>query len=101
MPAEAEYISDPIDYPVAALSNLAITLHIVDPPLQQTGHPGSRATSYLAHGDLVSAADLPNAQKFDHWYWVSDVDVAAPVNAASIVILGDSIGRSRRPHEWE
>lgn len=91
VPAGAEYISDPIDYPVAALSNLAITLHIVDPPLEQTGHPGSRATSYLAHGDFVSAADLPNAQKFDHWYWISDVDMVAPVNAASIVILGDSI----------
>ncbi len=91
IPAGAEYISDPIAYPVAALSNLAITLHIGEPPLRQTGHPGSRATSYLAHGDLVSALELPGAQKIEHWYWIAGIDVTAPVSAASIVILGDSI----------
>lgn len=91
IPAGAEYISDPIAYPVAALSNLAITFHLETPPLQQTGHPGSRSTSYLAHGDLVSAADMPNAKTVEHWYWISGVDVDAPANAAAIVVLGDSI----------
>lgn len=91
VPAGAEYLSDPVDFPVAALSNLAITLHLNTPPSGQTGHPGSRATSYLAHGDLVSAADLPDAKKVDHWYQVSGVDVVAPRGSASIVVLGDSI----------
>ncbi len=91
VPAGAEYTSDPVDYPVAALSDLAITLHLDTPPAQQTGHPGSRATSYLVHGDLVSAANLPDAKKVDHWYQVAGVDVVAPPGAASIVTLGDSI----------
>jgi len=91
VPAGAEYISDPIDYPVAPLSNLAITLYMVKPPVTQTGHPGSRATSYVAHGDLVSAANLPKPQKVDHWYWIEGVDVAATASATSIVVLGDSI----------
>lgn len=91
IPAGAEYISDPIDYPVAPLSNLAITLHLDEPPAQETGHPGSRATSYLVHGDQISAADLPDAKKIDHWYQVAEVDVTAPPNAGSIVTLGDSI----------
>lgn len=91
IPAGAEYISDPIAYPVAALSNLAITFHLETPPLQQTGHPGSRSTSYLAHGNLVSAVDLPNAKTMEHWYWISGVDVDAPANAAAVVVLGDSI----------
>lgn len=91
IPAGAEAISDPIDYPVAALSNLAITLYLDTPPTQQTGHPGSRSTSYFVHGDMVSAADLPDAKKVDHWYQLAGVDVAAPTNAASVVVLGDSI----------
>ena len=91
IPTGADYLSDPLDYPVAALSDLTISLHIDDPPPSQTGHPGSRATSWYAHGDLVSAAELPNAKKVEHWYFIAGVDVAAPAGAASIVTLGDSI----------
>jgi len=91
IPPGAEYISDPIDYSVAALSDLAVSIHYDLPPLEQTGHPGSRATSYVARGNLVSAADMLDAKKVDHWYQIAAVDVAAAPNAASIVVLGDSI----------
>jgi lysophospholipase L1-like esterase len=91
LPAGADYISDPVAFSAPPLSDLAITLHIDIPPSRQTGHPGSRATSYLAHGDLVSAADLPDAKKVEHWYFIAGVDVAAPPEAAAVAILGDSI----------
>jgi lysophospholipase L1-like esterase len=91
IPAGAEYISDPIGYPVAALSNLAISFHLSEPPARQTGHPGSRSTSYVVHGDMVAAAELPNATKVDHWYQIAGVDVTGPADGASIVALGDSI----------
>ena len=80
-----------LDYPVSALSNLAISFHLPEPPAQQTGHPGSRATSYVVHGNLVSAATLPNATKVDHWYQIAGVDVTTPADPVSIVALGDSI----------
>ena len=91
VPAGAEYISDPIDYSVAPLSNLAVTFHLDSAPIGETGHPGSRATSYYVHGDFVSAADLHEAKHIDHWYEISGIDVRAPQNAAAIVVLGDSI----------
>jgi lysophospholipase L1-like esterase len=91
VPAGAEYISDPINFPAAALSNLAVTFHLDADPAQQTGHPGSRSTSYYVHGDQVSAATLPDAHKVDHWYQLSGIDVLAPPQSASIVALGDSI----------
>lgn len=91
VPAGAEYISDSLEMAVPSFSDLAITLHLSAPPAQQTGHPGSRATSYLVHGDKVSAEDLPGAKTFDHWYWISGVDVEAGPSAASVVTLGDSI----------
>ena len=91
VPAGAEYISDPIAYPVTALSNLAVTFHLDKAPAQETGHPGSRSTTYYMHGDAVSSPDMAGAKTVDHWYQISGIDVEAPANAASIVVLGDSI----------
>ena len=91
VPPGADYLSDPVDYPVAALSNLAVSVRLETAPSQQTGHPGSRATSYYADGNLVSAANLTDAKKVDHWYQVSGIEVLAPDRAGAIVVLGDSI----------
>jgi lysophospholipase L1-like esterase len=91
IPAGAEYISNPIDYPVKAQSDLAITMYLDAVPEQETSHPGSRATTYIASGLHSSAAELPSAQTVDHWYFLSGVDVAATPDAAALVILGDSI----------
>ena len=91
IPAGADYLSDPVALSVAPLSDLAITLYIETPPSQQTGHPGSRANSYVAHGNLVSAPDLPSGRKVEHWYFIAGVDVAVTAPAAAIVTLGDSI----------
>lgn len=91
IPAGAEYISDPIHYPVAALSNLAVTFHLDEPPAGETGHPGSRETSYYVHGDQVSSPNLTGAKTVDHWYQLSGVDVQAGPGAASVAVLGDSI----------
>jgi lysophospholipase L1-like esterase len=90
IPAGAEYISDPLSYPVSPLSDLAITLQIASAPQQQTGHPGSRATSYLARGTAGSAPEL-RGNSFDHWYFLSEVDVSGSAEDSAIVVLGDSI----------
>lgn len=91
IPAQADYTSDPLSFPVTALSNLSITLELDDPPAEQTGHAGSRAISYLTSGDQVSAEDLPNARTIEHWYFIARVEVTAEANAGSIVAFGDSI----------
>jgi lysophospholipase L1-like esterase len=91
VPPGTEYLSDAVDYPVSSLADLAVTFHLDAPPARQAGHPGSRATSYFAHGDSVSASNLPDANHVDHWYQVSEIDVLVPSVAAAIVVLGDSI----------
>jgi lysophospholipase L1-like esterase len=91
IPAGADYTSDPLSYSVAPLSDLAITMQIEAPPEQETGHPGSRATSYLGTGLAASAVELPAAQAIDHWYFLSGVDVSAGADTSAIVALGDSI----------
>ena len=91
IPPGAELISDPIDYPVAPLSDLAVSIHLQSPPARETGHPGSRATSYYVHGDVVSAPTLTEPKHVDHWYQISEIDVQAQSSGASVVALGDSI----------
>ncbi len=91
IPPGAELISDPVEYSVAPLSDLAVTFHLQSPPARETGHPGSRATSYFVHGDMPAAATLTEPKHIDHWYQVSEIDVQAPLNAATVVALGDSI----------
>jgi lysophospholipase L1-like esterase len=91
VPPGAEFVSDTLDYPVPALSDLSVSFHLDAPPARQTGHPGSRATSYFVHGDFVAASNLQDAKHVDHWYQLSEIDVLAPPGATSIVTLGDSI----------
>lgn len=91
IPAGAEYISDPVSLSVAANSHLVISIYLPQAPARQTGHPGSRATSYLVHGNRVDAPDLPGAQTVNRWYQIAGIDVEAPRRAAAIVTLGDSI----------
>jgi lysophospholipase L1-like esterase len=91
IPAGAEYLSDPIDYPMAPLSDLAITFYEQEAPAQETSHPGSRATTYYTHGNLVSAEQLPGAKTIEHWYTIAGLDVSAVRSASAVVTLGDSI----------
>ena len=84
--------SDPLDFTLAALSNLTVTVAFGAVPSDVTGHPGSRTTSYQQTGSTnVSAANMASAQKPVHWYVLSGIDVMADSAARSLVILGDSI----------
>ena len=76
IPAGADYISDPISMTVADQSVLAISFHMTEAPKQQTGHPGSRTTSWLVRGNRVSDAELPDAEHFDHWFTIAGLDIA-------------------------
>ena len=91
VPEGADYLSDPIDVALAPLADVAITLYLDQPPSRQTGHPGSRATSYVVHGKQIAAADLAGAKTIEHWYFIAGVEVAAAPQAEAIVTLGDSI----------
>ena len=106
VPPGAEFVSDAVDFPVAPLADVAVTFHLDAAPAQETGHPGSRATSYYVHGDFVGAGNLVDPKHVDHWYQVSGIDVLShpidkdpsigtpkdhPDTGAAVVALGDSI----------
>ena len=91
VPAGGELVSDPVALAVPALGHLAISLRFAEAPPRQTGHPGSRATSFLLAGDHLSAADLVGAARHVGWFQIAGVDVEAPAIAGAVVVLGDSI----------
>lgn len=91
IPAGAEYLSDPVELAFKAGADLAISMHVADAPARQTGHPGARATSFVAPGRHAMDADLPGAATFTRWVQIADVDVDAPAGAHAVVAIGDSI----------
>ncbi len=95
IPPGALAVSDPVEFDLTALSNVAFTVHLKGAPVAVTGHPGSRTTSYLAAGDVVSAPDLQAVGKTDHWYFINGLDVLAPDTSGAVVVLGDSITDGR------
>jgi len=86
--------SDPTDFALEPLSDVAITIHFgqLDADII-TGHPGSRTTSYLVEGDMSAVPTLPGAVQTDHWYIISGIDVVR--SGSAVATLGDSITDGR------
>jgi lysophospholipase L1-like esterase len=96
MAAGAEIYSDAVDFNVAPLSNLSISIYFGSASSTSvTGHPGSRTTYYLQTGNTVSSADMSSAAKTAHWYVISRVEVLRDDTYGCIVALGDSITDGR------
>lgn len=88
-------MSDPFTFAVQPRSDVAITIYFGATSPDVTGHPGSRTTSYIVSGDAVSAVEMPNAARTDHWYVIDRIDVMAPASSAAVVTLGNSITDGR------
>jgi lysophospholipase L1-like esterase len=88
----AAIFSDPVDFPVPALSDLAISFYVPNQVLRsETYHALGLQTNYAATGDVAGAAALNEELKFASWYFISGVDVNAAADSRAIVTLGDSI----------
>jgi lysophospholipase L1-like esterase len=89
-------LSDPFDYNLPALTNLAISIYFGNVSATTiNGHPGSRTTSYIVASNAVSVASLGGAPNTAHWYIITGVDVLADAVDRTVVTLGDSITDGR------
>jgi len=95
VPMGASVVSDPVDLPVAPMSNLTVSCYLAagQATLNLTSHPGSRTTTHLLNGDHHLDTDLPGSVGADHWYLLSGVEVVGSVSA--LVIVGDSLTDGR------
>lgn len=91
IPAGALMISDPLSFDLKPDSDLVVSIYMESAPEGISAHPGSRETSYLHAGNMVSAESLPGAAQMEHWYFLNGIDVVEARPAGAIVALGDSI----------
>jgi lysophospholipase L1-like esterase len=92
--AGEEAVSDPVDLPVKAFNDLAISFSLSSLPSPQTGHVAAHATGFRTDGDRIADAELPGATGFTSWVALSEVDVAGDApnfTTGAIAALGDSI----------
>jgi lysophospholipase L1-like esterase len=98
-PGEVE-LSDPFDFNLPALTNLAITIYFGNISATTiNGHPGSRTTSFIQTGNVVTAVSMASAYTTRHWYVITGVEVLAESSSMALITLGDSItdGRGSTP----
>jgi lysophospholipase L1-like esterase len=88
--------SDELDFAVSPQTKVALTVAFGGVPSDVTGHPGSRTTSYIATGNVVSSASLSSPVSTAHWYFATGIDVvASSAGSAAVVTFGDSITDGR------
>lgn len=91
VPAGAVILSDPLELPLPALADVAITLRINTAPDIITGHPGARASSWWQKTADATPDNWPQAKRVDRWYFITGLDVLTAAAPRAVVLLGDSI----------
>jgi len=96
IPAGEVVWSDPFDYHLPALTNLAISIYFGNISATTiNGHPGSRTTSFIIASNVVSSASMAGAATTQHWYIITGVDALVDTASHAVVTLGDSITDGR------
>jgi lysophospholipase L1-like esterase len=92
IPARAMVVSDPVDWDVPALSDLAISIFLPDPTAVTTAHSLALQTNYLSPetGDATAEVKFPVGKTIVSWPFLTGVDVEASPRAAAIVAFGSS-----------
>ncbi|AZM62470.1 MULTISPECIES: SGNH/GDSL hydrolase family protein [unclassified Streptomyces] len=91
IPAGAPILSDPIDLPLPALSQLAISLHVPGRVETVTSHGTSHTLGWSIPGDATASPSLPaDAAPLPAQAFISAVEVLPDRPANAIAVLGDS-----------
>ena len=92
IPPGAPALSDPIDFNVPALGDLAISIYLPQATPATTVHSLGLSTTYVSpSGDYADAVVMPTAATVPSWYFLSGVTTNGKERSAAIVALGDSI----------
>ena len=90
IPGGAPALSDPVDLPVADLSEVAVSIYL--PEKTEAGTVHMDRTAYVSsEGDFTLSTELPGAVKSTTQVFLPGIQVLAPEATGVIVALGDSI----------
>lgn len=95
IPAGGAIYSDAFNFPLQPLQLLSITTNYGNTtPVNATSHRGSRTSSYIMKGESKPKKDFIPAERLEHWYNISALEIAdSPVPC--IAVIGNSITDGR------
>jgi lysophospholipase L1-like esterase len=91
IPTGGSVVSDTISFPVAAQSDVAISVFLPQATGPATSHQLGNQDNYVASGDVSANATLSNPQTTGSYYFLTNLDVQNPDAAGAVVTLGASI----------
>ncbi len=92
IPAGAPMLSDPIEFPLAPLSNAVLSLYLPDTVAASTFHSLGVQTTYVSSpGNFTAAVTPPVAATTTSWFFTSGLAVLTDKRAGAVVAVGDSI----------
>jgi lysophospholipase L1-like esterase len=92
IPPGALMISDPVDLEVAPLSDLVVSMYLPSETGPPTMHSTGLHPTYISRdGNEAGDRSIEAVATSQSWYWLSEIDVIAPADAAALVTFGDSI----------
>jgi lysophospholipase L1-like esterase len=91
IPPNGLAVSDSIAFPVAALSDVAVSFYLPDQVSGLTYHQQGTQTNYAATGDVSSAKDLTNPQTSGSYSLLVNLDVKNTAALGAVATLGASI----------
>jgi lysophospholipase L1-like esterase len=91
IPADAPFISDPVDLPTKALAHLSISIYFPEDTGPCTCHATGMQNAYVSDtGDFTSGPFTPK-QTIQSRAFISGIEVETSAPAKALVVLGDSI----------
>lgn len=91
VPAGETVVTDPIEFHVDALENLAVTAYFGETPKRITSHRGARATQYITAGNHVANKTINLGMTTKSWYFLCDISMLSAEGSKAVVCFGDSI----------
>ncbi|MEV0459418.1 SGNH/GDSL hydrolase family protein [Catellatospora methionotrophica] len=88
----AELLTDPIDLPVGASTEVAVTLYLPVATGATSWHWTARQTSYVYAGDKAESVDgTGQTAAYNHFYYLAGIEAFTATGLGTVVVLGDSI----------
>jgi lysophospholipase L1-like esterase len=85
-----ELWSDYVPFPLAAESDIAVSVYVASAP-RATEHSLGQQATMVADGNAVDAATVPTDGMLTSYEWLTGIDLRGPVARRVIVAFGDSI----------
>ena len=88
----ATVISDPLPMTVPSMTNLSVSLHVLEDGNFLTAHALSNQTNYVSGtGDFTTAAQFEAVEETPAWPLLTAIDVISTEGLTAIATVGDSI----------